>query len=85
LKARGDTKVYLDYGQNARGKTVAAVYSVRAKPDATVSTPLRWEELTPKLDLHGFTIQTVPARIADLGDIWAEALRRFRRRPNNSI
>jgi len=75
LKARGDTKVYVDYGQNARGKTVAAVYSVRAKPDATVSTPLRWEELTPKLDLHRFTIQTIPARIARLGDIWAETMR----------
>jgi bifunctional non-homologous end joining protein LigD len=74
-KSRGDTKVYLDYGQNARGKTVAAAYSVRAKPDATVSTPLRWDELTPTLDLHHFTIQTVPARIASLGDIWAAAMR----------
>ena len=73
--------MYLDYGQNARGKTVAAVYSVQAKPDATIlDTAGRWDELTPTLDLHSFTLQTVPARIARLGDIWAEEMRRTNRR-----
>jgi bifunctional non-homologous end joining protein LigD len=71
VKARGETKVYVDYGQNALGKTVAAAYSVRAKPDATVSTPVSWEELTPDFDPNAFTIHTLPDRIETIGDLWA--------------
>jgi bifunctional non-homologous end joining protein LigD len=74
IKARGETKVYIDYGQNARGKTVAAAYSVRPKPGATVSAPIAWEELTPDLDLHAFTVQTLPDRIEAVGDLWASAM-----------
>jgi bifunctional non-homologous end joining protein LigD len=74
IKARGENKVYIDYGQNARGKTVAAAYSLRPKPGATVSTPMLWEELTPDLDLHAFTIQTLPDRILAAGDLWASAM-----------
>lgn len=76
LKERRETQVYVDYGQNSRGKTVASAYSIRAKPGATVSTPLRWDELTPGLDLHDFTIHTVPERIARVGDLWAAAMKR---------
>lgn len=75
LKQRGDAQVYVDFGQNSRGKTVASAYSVRAKPGATVSTPLQWDELTPELDMHAFTVRTVPARIARRGDLWGAAMK----------
>jgi bifunctional non-homologous end joining protein LigD len=68
--------VYVDYLQNILGKTVAGVYAVRAKPGATVSTPLRWDELTDDLNLRDFTMDTVPARVAEVGDLWAEAMKR---------
>ncbi len=68
--------VYVDYLQNILGKTVAGVYAVRAKPGATVSTPLRWDELTDDLSLKAFTMDTVPERVAEVGDLWAEAMKR---------
>jgi bifunctional non-homologous end joining protein LigD len=70
LNARG-RRVYVDYLQNARGKSLAAVYSVRATRDAGVSTPLRWGELDSRLDRHDFTLRTVPARVHRTGDLWA--------------
>jgi bifunctional non-homologous end joining protein LigD len=76
VKARKADAVYVDYLQNIPGKTVAAAYAVRARPGATVSTPLTWKELTPKLDPRAFTIETVPPRIAKVGDLWAEAMRK---------
>jgi bifunctional non-homologous end joining protein LigD len=76
LKGRGSDTVYVDYLQNARGKTVAAAYGVRAVDDARVSTPLDWSELTPTLDQHAFTLRTVPDRIARLGDIWTPAMKK---------
>ena len=76
IAARGDAKVYVDFGQNSRGKTVAAAYGVRARPGATVSTPLRWDELTPDLDPGDFTIETVPARIAQFGDLYGTAMKK---------
>ena len=57
------------------GKSVAAAYCVRAKPGATVSTPLKWKELNGRLDPRELTIETVPRRIAKLGDIWSSALK----------
>jgi bifunctional non-homologous end joining protein LigD len=76
VKSRPPAAVYVDYLQNIRAKTVAGVYAVRAKPGATVSTPLRWSELTPRLDPSAFTIDTVPGRIDRLGDLWSAAMRR---------
>ena len=70
VKARGAAQVYVDYLQNIIGKTVAAAYSARANPDAMVSTPLEWDELTDDLDPREFTIETAPDRFAKLGDIW---------------
>ncbi|HEX7104389.1 MAG TPA: DNA polymerase domain-containing protein, partial [Acidothermaceae bacterium] len=64
---RGE-KVFLDYNQNARDRTIAAAYSVRAFPDATVSTPVTWDELDD-VDPRDFTIATVPARFAEIGDL----------------
>ena len=72
---RAPDAVYVDFLQNVRGKTVAAVYSARARPGATVSTPLRWREVGARLDPTAFTIATVPRRIARVGDLWAEAFR----------
>ncbi len=66
---RGE-KVFLDYNQNARDRTIASAYSVRAKPWAPVSAPLRWEEL-PDVESEDLTIATMPARYADLGDLHA--------------
>jgi bifunctional non-homologous end joining protein LigD len=76
LKARGATTVYVDYLQNIIGKTVAAAYSARANPNALVSTPLAWDELTDDLDPRDFTIETAPARFANVGDIWFTALKK---------
>ncbi len=70
-KRRG--KVFYDHNQNARGKTLASVYSPRATPEASVSMPLRWDELA---NAHpaDFTIVTAPARLEDAGDLWARIL-----------
>jgi bifunctional non-homologous end joining protein LigD len=76
IKARGSATVYVDAGQNSLGKTVASAYSVRARAEATVSTPLRWDELRPDLDPRDFTVRTVPDRLASVGDLWAAAMRR---------
>ncbi|MBF8289038.1 MAG: ATP-dependent ligase [Chloroflexi bacterium] len=59
--------VFLDYNQNAKDRTVASAYSVRPLPDARVSTPLTWDEL-PTCEAEAFTIATVPARYAAIGD-----------------
>ena len=59
--------VFLDYNQNAKDRTVASAYSVRPLPDARVSTPLSWAEV-PTCEAEAFTIATVPARFAEIGD-----------------
>jgi DNA ligase D-like protein (predicted polymerase) len=61
--------VFVDYNQNAKDRTVASAYSVRPLPDARVSTPLTWDEV-PTCDPSAFTIDTVPARFAKIGDPW---------------
>jgi DNA primase len=61
--------VFVDYNQNAKDRTVASAYSVRPLPDARVSTPLTWDEV-PGVDPAAFTIDTVPARFARIGDPW---------------
>jgi bifunctional non-homologous end joining protein LigD len=70
VRARGG-RVYLDYMQNARGKTLASAYSVRANEFAGVSTPLRWEEIDAGVSPRDFTLPGVPARLASAGDLWA--------------
>jgi DNA ligase D-like protein (predicted polymerase) len=62
--------VFVDFNQNAKDRTVASAYSVRATPDARVSTPLHWDEVADCRP-EAFTIATVPARFAELGDPWA--------------
>jgi bifunctional non-homologous end joining protein LigD len=63
-------KVYLDYLQNRHGQTMACAYSLRPIEGALVSTPLKWSEVTKKLDPTKFNIQTVPRRLDKLGDLW---------------
>ncbi|WP_116372504.1 non-homologous end-joining DNA ligase [Mycobacterium sp. MFM001] len=63
--------VFVDFNQNAKDRTVASAYSVRATPDARVSTPLHWDEVAD-CDPAAFTMATVPDRFADIGDPWAE-------------
>ena len=59
--------VFVDFGQNARDRTIAAAYSVRPTPDARVSAPLAWEEVAG-VEPEAFTLETMPARIAAIGD-----------------
>jgi bifunctional non-homologous end joining protein LigD len=59
--------VFVDYGQNARDRTIACAYSVRPLPDARVSAPLRWDEVAG-VDPAAFTLETMPARVASEGD-----------------
>lgn len=67
-------KLYIDYLQNRRGQTLAAPYSVRPKPGATVSTPLEWDEITEKLHPSQFTIKNVLKRFEKKGDLWQPVL-----------
>lgn len=69
-KKRGG-KIYLDYLQNRFGQTIAAPYSLRPFPGATVSTPLEWKEVKKGLDPKRFTIKTIEKRLEDKGDIFA--------------
>jgi bifunctional non-homologous end joining protein LigD len=67
--------VLIDYHQNGAGKTIASAYSVRPKEGAPVSTPLRWEEVTMKLDPRRFTMEAVLRRIEKEGDLFEPVLR----------
>jgi DNA ligase D len=67
---RGE-RIFIDYNQNARDRTIASAYSVRPKPGAPVSAPLGWEELT-EVTPEDFTVATMPARFAEVGDRHAE-------------
>jgi DNA ligase D len=66
---RGE-KVFVDFNQNARDRTIASAYSVRALHRGTVSTPVTWDEL-PSVGISDFTLDTVGPRFAALGDVWA--------------
>ena len=63
---RGE-RIFVDYNQNARDRTIASAYSVRPKPGAPVSAPLTWDEL-PQVAPEDFTVATMPARFAEVGD-----------------
>jgi bifunctional non-homologous end joining protein LigD len=66
--------ILVDHRQNGWGKTIASAYSVRPRPGAPVSTPLRWEELTPDLDFRDFTMPVVLERVARFGDLFEPVL-----------
>ena len=74
-------RVLVDYNQNAWGRTLASIYSVRPTPLATVSTPVTWKELERGIAMEDFRIDNVPARVRKLGDLWKplyQAKGRFR-------
>lgn len=70
-KEERGAKVFVDYNQMARDRTIASPYSLRARPRATVSTPLHWEELADTVP-EDFDLRTVPPRFAELGDVHAD-------------
>jgi bifunctional non-homologous end joining protein LigD len=67
-------RVLVDYNQNAWGRTLASIYSVRPKPRATVSTPVTWKELERGVAIEDFRMDNVPARLRKLGDLWEPLL-----------
>jgi bifunctional non-homologous end joining protein LigD len=72
IAEREKDQVYVDWQQNAKGKAAAAVYTVRAKPGATVSAPVTWREIGGGFKLSDFNIETVPARLKKKGDLWRD-------------
>lgn len=74
--AKRQKKVYLDYLQNNKGQTLAAPYSVRPKPGATVSTPLEWKEVKKGLSPQDFNIKNIFTRLKKKGDLWKPVLGR---------
>jgi bifunctional non-homologous end joining protein LigD len=69
-------RVLVDYNQNAWGRTLASVYSVRPKPRATVSTPVKWEEIERGIRIENFRLDNVPERVRELGDLFKPLLRK---------
>jgi bifunctional non-homologous end joining protein LigD len=67
-------RVLVDYNQNAWNRTLASVYSVRPKAEATVSAPINWEEVQSGVRIEDFTMMNVPARLKKLGDLWKPLL-----------
>jgi len=72
-------RVLVDYNQNRWGSTLASVYSPRPRPDATVSTPVTWNEVARGIRIEDFTIRNVPARVRKVGDLWKPLLEKRRR------
>jgi bifunctional non-homologous end joining protein LigD len=72
-KADRGGRILVDTGRNGFGATVAAVYAVRARPGAPVSAPCTWEEVERgTVSPRSFTVRNMDARLADVGDLWAE-------------
>lgn len=65
-------KIYLDFLQNGKGKTMASIYSLRPREGAGVSTPLDWSEINDQLDLKAFNINTIFERLKNKGDLWKD-------------
>ena len=70
IKNRPAGRVLVDYNQNAWGRTLASVYSVRPNAEAGVSTPVTWEEVEQGIEIEQFRLDNVAARVRELGDLW---------------
>jgi bifunctional non-homologous end joining protein LigD len=85
-KAGREDKILIDYLRNNRGSTAVAAFSTRAKPQATVSVPLDWDELSPKLTNEQFTANTVARRLARLKqDPWASFFGKKQKLPSEVL
>jgi bifunctional non-homologous end joining protein LigD len=76
VSKRPQGRVLVDYNQNAWGRTLASVYSVRPKARATVSAPVTWQEIEQGVQIEDFRIDTVPERLRQIGDLWKPLLQR---------
>lgn len=65
-------KVYLDFLQNSKGKTMASIYSLRPREGATISVPLDWSEVNGRLNLKKFNLKTIKKRLEEKGDLWKD-------------
>ena len=74
IAKRPEGRVLVDYNQNAWGRTLASVYSVRPKPRAPVSTPITWEEVEGGIEIEDFRLDNVPGRLKNTGDLWKPLL-----------
>src|SRR5437762_11313482 len=74
IARRPEGRVLVDYNQNAWGRTLASIYSVRPHPRAAVSTPVTWEEIEEGVTIDDFRVDNVPKRLAKLGDLWKPLL-----------
>src|SRR6267142_2625658 len=74
VSKRPKGRVLVYYNQNAWGRTLASIYSLRPQPKATVSTPVEWSELERGVSIDDFRIDNVPARVRKLGDLWKQLL-----------
>lgn len=74
IEKRPPGRVLVDYNQNAWGRTLASVYSIRPKPEATVSAPVTWSELEHGIAISDFTMDTMPERLATVGDLFSPLL-----------
>ena len=72
IAKRKSTQVYVDWMQNARGKSLAAVFTARARPKATVSMPLTWQQIGKGVKIDDFTITNVPELLKKKGDAWTD-------------
>jgi bifunctional non-homologous end joining protein LigD len=74
IAQRPPGRVLVDYNQNAWGRTLASVYSLRPKPDATVSAPVTWDEIERGISMSDFTVDTMTERVAKVGDLYKPVL-----------
>ena len=72
IAKRGKQQVYVDWMQNARGKSLASVFTARANPGATVSMPLTWKQVEQGVKISDFTVRNVPALLKKKGDAWSD-------------
>jgi bifunctional non-homologous end joining protein LigD len=73
---RPKDRVLIDYNQNAWGRTLASIYSVRPRPRAPVSTPVSWKEVERGVEVEDWRFDNVRARLAKVGDLWKPLLQR---------
>jgi bifunctional non-homologous end joining protein LigD len=72
-------RVLVDYNQNAWGRTLASIYSVRPTPFAGVSMPVTWEEIEEGVDIEDFRLDNAVARLSKVGDLWKPVVAKTKR------